>query len=171
MTPIHEIIGDVVAKAAEKYGSNVSYLYGDWPYIADILTRWNADATTLALKYPIVCLYSPYQETRQTVGGRMQSTATLELLILVNTEKNYLNEDRDSISFAQVLRPVYLSFIGAIMQDARVVRNYSGIPQHEYTENYRYGRLGVRSSDDRPFADFIDAIEIRNLSLTFKETC
>lgn len=171
MTPIHEILRDVVARTAEAYGARVSYLYGDWPYIADTLTRWNADASAALQKYPIVCLYSPYEERRQLVGGRMQSEATLELLLLVNTEKNYLNEDRDALSFAQVLRPIYWCFMGQIMKDARIVKNYTGIPAHTYTENYRYGRLGVRAADDRPFADFIDAIEIKNLVLTFKETC
>lgn len=171
MTPIHEIIGDVVARTAEAYGGNVSYLFGDWSYIADTLTKWNANASTAALKYPIVCLYSPYEERRRIERGQRLSTATLELLLLVNTEKDYINEDRDAISFAQVLRPIYEVLICELKQDKRIAKNYSGVPEHTYTENYRYGRLGVLGADNKPFGDYIDAIEIKNMSLTFKETC
>lgn len=167
MTPIHDIIGDVVKATAKALGRNISYLYGDWDYISNILTRWNGSPETAALKYPIICLYSPYQESRSVESAKERSTANLELLILCNTQKNYLNEERDAITFGEVLRPIYQEFIGQLMKDRRIVRNYSGIPAHTYTENYRYGRLGVLTSENRPFRDFIDAIEISNLSLTF----
>lgn len=171
ITPIHEIIGDVVSATATALDKQVTYLWGDWAYIADILTRWNASAETAALKYPCICLYSPYEERRQKAGGTLQSEATLELLFLVNTVKDYLNEERDSVSFEEVLRPIYAEFMGQIMKDSRIVKNYTGEPSHTYIENYRYGRLGVRASDNRPFADFLDVIEVKNLSLTFKEIC
>lgn len=171
MRPLHDIVGDVVARAAEKVGCNVTYLWGDWSYIADTLTRWNASEYTAGLKYPCICLYSPYEERRTMQGGREQSEATLELLIMVNTLKDYTNEERDAVSFENVLRPIYRAFISSLMDDPRIVRNYSGVPAHTYTENYRYGRLGVLMADNRPFADFLDVIEIRNLSLTFKESC
>lgn len=169
MTPIHDIIGDVVKATAKALGRNISYLYGDWDYISNILTRWNGSPETAALKYPIICLYSPYQESRSVESAKERSTANLELLILCNTQKNYLNEERDAITFGEVLRPIYQEFIGQLMKDRRIVRNYSGMPTHTYTENYRYGRLGVLTSENRPFRDFIDAIEISNLSLTFKD--
>jgi hypothetical protein len=169
MTPIHDIIGDVVKATAKALGRNISYLYGDWDYISNILTRWNGSPETAALKYPIICLYSPYQESRSVESAKERSTANLELLILCNTQKNYLNEERDAITFGEVLRPIYQEFIGQLMKDRRIVRNYSGMPTHTYTENYRYGRLGVLTSENRPFRDFIDAIEISNLSLTFIE--
>ena len=171
MKPLHDIVGDVVASAAEKVGCNVTYLWGDWSYIADTLTRWNASEYTAGLKYPCICLYSPYEERRTMQGGREQSEATLELLIMVNTLKDYTNEERDAVSFENVLRPIYRAFISTLMDDPRIVRNYSGVPAHTYTENYRYGRLGVLMADNRPFADFLDVIEIKNLGLTFKESC
>ena len=169
MTPIHDIIGDVVKATAKALGRNISYLYGDWDYISNILTRWNGSPETAALKYPIICLYSPDQASRSVESAKERSTANLELLILCNTQKNYLNEERDAITFGEVLRPIYQEFIGQLMKDRRIVRNYSGMPTHTYTENYRYGRLGVLTSENRPFRDFIDAIEISNLSLTFIE--
>lgn len=171
MRPLHDIVGDVVTRVAEKVGCNVTYLWGDWSYIADTLTRWNASEYTAGLKYPCICLYSPYEERRTMQGGREQSEATLELLIMVNTLKDYTNEERDAVSFENVLRPIYRVFISSLMDDPRIVRNYSGVPAHTYTENYRYGRLGVLMADNRPFADFLDVIEIKNLGLTFKESC
>ena len=171
MRPVHDIIGDIVKATSEAMGRNISYLYGDWDYISNILTRWNGSPETAALKYPIICLYSPYPEKRQLEGKWVRSDVTLEMLILCNTQKDYLNEERDAITFGEVLRPVYEEFIRQLMKDASVVKNYAGYPSHTYTENYRYGRLGVLTSDNRPFRDFIDAIELTNLSLTFKENC
>lgn len=171
MRPLHDIVGDVVTRVTEKVGCNVTYLWGDWSYIADTLTRWNASEYTAGLKYPCICLYSPYEERRTMQGGREQSEATLELLFMVNTQKDYTNEERDAVSFENVLRPIYRAFISSLMDDPRIVRNYSGVPSHTYTENYRYGRLGVLMADNRPFADFLDVIEIKNLGLTFKESC
>lgn len=171
MRPVHDIIGDIVKATAEAMGRNISYLYGDWDYISNILTRWNGSPETAAMKYPIICLYSPYPEKRQLEGKWVRLDVTLEMLILCNTQKDYLNEERDAITFGEVLRPVYEEFIRQLMKDASVVKNYSGYPSHTYTENYRYGRLGVLTSDNRPFRDFIDAIELTNLSLTFKENC
>ena len=163
---VNEIFRDLVGRVAERYGKNVSFLFGDWGYISNTLVKWGNDSETSRLKYPIICLLSPYEEDRTDVNSKV----SLEFIIMVNTIKSYDNETRERRSFEEVLRPVYLIFIDEISKEPLFVRSYNGVVLHRYTENYRYGRLGVMAEDGKPFRDFIDAIEIKQMDLTIKKT-
>lgn len=163
MKSINDIFREIVTNTAKIYGSNVSYMFGDWEYIAGQLTEWSQSPETSKLKFPIICLYSPYVENRTS----KMPVASLEFLIMVDTQKGYLNEEREKVSFAKVLRPVYDAFIESILASPDLVNEYNGIVPHSYTENYRYGRKGVEA-DGKPFRDFIDAIELKNLNIKIK---
>lgn len=165
---VNDIMRDVVASAAEGYGSNITFRFGDWEYVADMLTQWSKSQQTAKLKFPIVVLYSPFEERRSQAD---RTTATLEMAILVNTSKDYSNEQREQQSFVKVLRPIYDALMGAMKAEPRIVKPYNGFPAHTYRENYRYGRYGVVGSGNEPFRDYVDVIEITNLELTFKEIC
>lgn len=162
---VNRIFADIVKTVSDRYGGNVSYLFGDWEYISNQLVVWGKSPATAPLKFPIICLYSPYTEERTS----FLSHVNLEFIIMVNTEKGYTNEDRELVSFERVLRPIYRIFIDVIRHDKRFVSDYRGVVPHLYTENYRYGRVGVVGPDGSPFRDFIDAIEIKNLELTIKK--
>lgn len=164
-TSVNRIFAEIVGRVSEKWGKNVSYLFGDWSYISNQLTVWGKSPNTSPLKFPIICLYSPFTEERDAEDVRV----SLEFILMVNTEKGYTNEDRESISFDKVLRPIYRLFMDEIRGDRRFASDYRGIVPHQYTENYRYGRVGVLGPDGKPFRDFIDAIEIKNLDLTIKK--
>lgn len=164
MKSINDIVREVVKDVSERYGRNVSFLFGDWDYIANQLVLWGTGAQAKR-KYPIVCLRSPFNETRE--GNRR--SASLDVVILVNTLKSYTNEQRESESFVKVLRPIYELFIERLGKHRLINAPYSGMLQHVYTENYRYGRLGLQGGDDMKFKDFVDAIEIKNLSITIKD--
>lgn len=167
MTSVNEVIRDVVKRVSERYGSNVSYLWGDWEYISNQLELWSQSKKKAPFKFPIICLYSPYTEDKREKDSKVQ----LEFIIMVNTLKDYTNEERESVSFEQVLRPIYRLLMEELAGDRNFVRNYRDIVPHRYTENYRYGRVGVAGPNGKPFRDFIDAIEIKDVELTIKEKC
>ena len=162
---VNRLFEDIVKRVSERYGNHVAYQFGDWEYISNQLVSWGKCPETSPLKYPIICLISPFEEDRREEDEHV----SLEFIILVNTRKEYTNEDRELVSFEKVLRPVYRLFIDEVGKDARFVSNYRGVVPHTYTENYRYGRVGVLGPDGKPFRDFIDAIEIKNLDLTIKK--
>ena len=162
---INRIFADIVGRVSEKWGKNVSFLFGDWEYISNQLVVWGKSPKTSPLRFPLVCLLSPFTEDRTGEDCHV----SLEFYILVNTEKEYPNETREEVSFDKVLRPIYRLFIDEIRGDSRFASNYRGIVPHRYTENYRYGRVGVLGADGKPFRDFIDAIEINDLELTIKK--
>lgn len=164
-TSVNRMFAEIVGRVSDKWGRNVSYLFGDWSYISNQLTVWGKSPKTSPLKFPIICLYSPFTEERDAEDARV----SLEFILMVNTEKDYTNEDRELISFDKVLRPIYRLFMDEIRGDRRFASDYRGVVPHQYTENYRYGRVGVLGPDGKPFRDFIDAIEIKNLELTIKK--
>ena len=49
MKSINDIFRDIVNNTAKIYGSNVSYMFGDWEYIAGQLTEWSQSHETLSL--------------------------------------------------------------------------------------------------------------------------
>ena len=142
---------------------NISYMFGDWDYIAGILTEWAESPKMSKLRFPIICLYSPYTEDRT---GKDRTT-TLELAIMVDTLKDYTNEEREKVSFEGALRPIYDAFIKSIDKSPDLVHKYNNSIPHYYEENYRYGRKGVEANG-KPFRDFIDVIEIKDLRITIK---
>lgn len=161
---VTRMFAEIVGRVSERHGSNVSYLWGDWGYISNQLVLWSKSPNTSPLKFPLICLLSPFTEDRTEESARV----SLDFYLMVNTEKDYTNEDRERISFEGVLRPIYLLFMDEIRRDNRFASDYRGVIPHRYTENYRYGRVGVLGADGKPFRDFIDAIEITNLELTIK---
>lgn len=163
MKSVDDIVREVVEKVSNRYGGNVSFLFGDWDYIANQLMLWGTGAQAVN-KYPIICLRSPISETRGT-----ERKVSIDVAILVNTLKNYTNEQREEESFVKVLRPIYELFMDEISKHKMIDSTYSGVLPHSYTENYRYGRLGLQGGDDMKFKDFVDAVEIKNLSIKIKK--
>lgn len=165
MISVNDLFRGIVERASQRYGKHIEFQFGDWDYISNVLQVMSTSVTTMGKRYPIVCLRSPYTELR---GGKTREVR-LELLIAVNTLKDYTNEQRENTSFEEVLRPVYTLLMEEINRCEHVKAPYQGGVRHEYIENYRYGRKGVEDGDGKPFRDFIDAIEIHNLSLTIKD--
>lgn len=165
MKSINEIFRGIVERVSVLMGTPVAFQFGDWDYIANKLLEMGASSATAGKKYPIVCLRSPYTEHR---SGKERSV-NLEFLIAVNTLQEYTNEQREQTSFEEVLRPLYSYFMKEISRSPYIKSSYVGSLPHDYLENYRYGRLGVKGGDGNRFRDFIDAIELKNLSITIKE--
>lgn len=165
MISVTELFREIVGRVAQAYGGNVSYLFGDWSYISGELTKWGKSRSVSMERFPVICLYSPFQEDRTGTDRK----AELDFIIMTDTDKDYTNEERERYSFEEVLRPVYSLFIDEIRKDKRIESSYRDVVPHTYTENYRYGRLGVLMDNGKPFGDFVDVIEIKNLKITIKK--
>lgn len=164
--PITEIIGDIVDKASEAMGIHINYLWGDWTYISNQLTIWSKTPETARLKYPVVCLFSPFDEDK--TDARYQSKAYVEMLIATSTMSDYTNEQREQNSFRETLRPIYQELIHQMKRSPYLDFDRHHVP-HNYSENYRYGARGVMMSEGQKFNDFIDGIDIKRLQLKIKK--
>lgn len=166
MIVIADIFADVVSRVAKRYGRNVNFQYGDWAYISKTLTAWSQSAETARLKYPVICLFSPFEEDK--TNKDVYCTASLDLLIATDTLPEYSNEKRRIESFDKVLHPVYGLFVEELRKDNRLDFGYKEVIKHRYTDNYRYGNRGVEGPDGNPFKDRIDGIDIKNLEITVR---
>lgn len=82
MKPVNDIFADIV-KRYRKIRKQCVVLFGDWAYISNQLTLWGKSPKTSKLKFPIICLYSPFTEDRSSA----ETEVSLEFIIMVNTLK------------------------------------------------------------------------------------
>lgn len=141
----------------------VNFVWGDSAYIREYLLTLKQSSSTAPYRFPLIGLYSPFDERK--LDGRV--SASVNLIIAVNTLTGYTNEQRLDVSFKDVLRPLYNGFMKA-MEDSRAFEvPYSGF-SHTYTENFSFGKRGALDIDGKEIDEKIDAIEIKNLELILK---
>lgn len=169
MNVLVDIFREIVAGVSGDVGYIVNYQFGDWQYMAKTLSAMGKAPITAGRKYPMVGLYSPFEEDRSDPSF---TSVRLSLIIAVNTLGGYTNEERLDKSFKATLYPVYDSLIRRISSDRRLDIGPMSIVSHMKTDNFRYGRSGVYGDGKSEFDDRIDAIDIKDLRLKVKNaTC
>ena len=142
----------------------VNFIWGDSAYIREYLLTMKKSSITSPYRFPLIGLYSPFDET---IRNR-EVTASVNLILAVNTLAEYTNEQRLDLSFKQVLRPMYDEFMESLKDVRMFDLPYSGVFNHSYTENFSFGKRGALDVDGKEIDEKIDAIEIKNLDLTIK---
>lgn len=169
MNVLVDIFRDIVAGVSKDVGYMVNYQFGDWQYMAKTLSAMGKAPVTAGRKYPMIGLYSPFDEDKSNPS---LTSVSLSLIIAVNTLGNYTNEERLEKSFKATLYPVYDILIRRISNDRKFDIGPGAIVSHVKTDNFRYGRAGVYGEGKSEFDDRIDAIDIKDLRLNVKNiTC
>lgn len=143
-----------------------NFVWGDSSYIREYLSLLKKSSETAPFRFPLIGLYSPIDEIRDSSSNNFR--ATVNLIIAVNTLPEYTNEQRLDISFKQVLRPLHDDLFKAIEKTRMFDIPYLGL-NYTYTENYTFGKRGAIDVDGKEIDEKIDAIEIKNLELKFKK--
>lgn len=177
---IIEIIADVVEKTAADCSlvvmddngewksircPKINYTFGNAQYVKDKLDVMSKPVEDRP-KFPLIALFCPFKEQRNSPD--YYTKAKVSVLIACSTIKDWNNEQRLQTSFANILRPIYNSFIEALKDDGRFDFGYDEHISHEYSENYSYGRYGAFTSAGDEVSEPIDAINITNLELIVK---
>lgn len=178
---IIEIISDVVAKTSEgcvititdDEGTHhaiecpeIHYVFGNGKYVKDNLDELSRIDGGDELKFPLIALFCPFIERRDSPDW--YTRAKVRLLIACPSSADWSNEMRLETSFQNILRPIYNSLLIALKVDGRFDFGYNGHVDHEYSENYSYGRYGAVAENGEKVSEFIDAINITNLELKVK---
>ncbi len=178
---IVEIIGDIVSETASgctllvtDYKGNVNeiecptinYSFGNAQYIKDRLDELCTTPTGNEMKFPLIALFCPLVEKRDSPD--YYSASKVNILIACSSVQQWSNEQRLETSFENILRPIYRSFLAALLEDGRLDFGYDEQIPHEYSENYSYGRYGAHTSTGDALSEPIDAINISNLEITVK---
>lgn len=142
----------------------VNFVWGDSSYIREYLLTLKGSSYTAPYRFPLIGLYSPFDENHQ--NGVV--SASVNLILAVNTLTEYTNEQRLDVSFKEVLRPLYDAFFKALENSREFDIPYNGF-NHTYVENFSFGNRGALDVDGQEIDEKIDAIEIKNLNLTLKK--
>lgn len=141
----------------------VNFVWGDSAYIREYLLSLKKSSSTAAYRFPVIGLYSPFDERRN--NGVV--SASVNLILAVNTLVGYTNEQRMEVSFEGVLRPLYKDFMKALEGSRAFNVPYKGF-DHTYVENFSFGKRGALDVDGKEIDEKIDVIEIKNLDLNLK---
>ena len=141
----------------------VNFVWGDSAYIREYLLSLKKSSNTAAYRFPVIGLYSPFDERKN--NGVV--SASVNLILAVNTLVGYTNEQRMEVSFEKVLRPLYSEFLKALEGSKSFNVPYKGF-DHTYVENFSFGKRGALDVDGKEIDEKIDVIEIKNLDLTLK---
>lgn len=116
------------------------------------------------VKYPSLFNFHPI---RQNIGKETTYTYNLAFVSLTNSE--WLTEEREEQVFAPLLRPLYNEFFNQVKRSGYFKLGFGDIP-HECYEVFTTGNNQDELIQGR-YGDYIDAIEVHNLSLTLKKLC
>lgn len=168
MKGIVEVFQDVVGNISEKYGTRINYIFGSADYLKEQLDTFAQSYDTAFSSFPLIALFTPIEEQRE---GTDTTSASLSLIIAVNSEREFDNGERLERTFRPILRPIYEELLRTLKEDARFDFGYSEEIKHSYSENYSYGRYGAYTPSQQELGCAIDAIDIKNLKVTITQNC
>ncbi len=147
------------------------YMHGHPLEIINILAQKDNHATHKFNKYPLIALFQDFTETMGE-NQSVQSTADLNIVIATNTSPDYSADERYDNTFRTVLYPLYDLLLEHI-DGSGWFSNGVGLVPHDKIDRLFWGRQGLYGNEANIFNDWLDAIEIQNLSLSLllKQKC
>lgn len=186
--PVVEIMGDIVAglplqkdsrsglllserlQAANPDIKNIHYLYGHPTELIQVMMERSKDPGIDGEggkydMYPVVMLYTDFPEVYDRGVSGYYATVTLQMIIAYMTSPNLRAAQRLEQNFKPILLPIYEALMQGIMRSgAFAVQAQKRIPHTKY-DRYFWGTQGLYGGNANMFNDFIDAVEIQNLTL------
>ena len=146
--------------------NEITYMHGH--PIEIIQTLGDRDQTTNELKYkkyPLVALFQDLAETQQA-GNTVE--ATLQIIIATSTKPELKAEQRYITTFTPILYPLYDLFISELNKHKKVISFYRA--DHQKYDRVFWGTVSniMEGTQVRMFNDYLDAIELQNLKITFR---
>lgn len=174
---IVDIIGEVVEKTSEKLlsklGIPILYEYGRSIQILTVLQERNQMPTGVdpmaKQKYPLFALFQDFPEDIGS-GGYYCTVRFPKISIATLTNSTDPAPKRYALTFKPILYPIYYEFLKQCAKHPRIVQTDPGAITAR-----KWDRPGTQPEKGQGgnFNDYIDAIELENLELTFfqNKTC
>lgn len=160
-----DIIGEVVAATDAvlfpTLNRHINYLYGRSTQILTELQKMAGAASTKGLRYPLVALFEDFpQQTGNS--GYYAEIKVPKISIAMLTDFNDSPEKRYPKTFKPVLYPICFEFLRQLTRHKNIVGNDPAA-----FSKYLWERPGTQPEGGN-LNDYLDAIELQNLQLTFK---
>lgn len=179
MISLVEHFADVVTKvetvvlaqlqAAMPKITGVHYSYGHIQEIVNSMQRLTESPTQMYDKFPRIMLV---EDIPMSMDGAIYNSATLHILIVMATQKDYVSEQRQTIIFNPIINPIYDAMMSAITKDKYFnVYNPDTDMPHAYYDRKFWGKAGIYGNVANIFNDYLDAKEIIGLKLKISKQC
>lgn len=167
---VTDIIGEVISAADAVLfpllGKHINYTYGRSVQVLRKLQDLTESVKVAdrASKYPLIALIQDFPERR---GGEYYGTVTFPRIIIATlTNSNDDPPKRYDQTFKPILYPIYYEFIRQLSRHKEIV----GSEDPNTIIHTKWDRPGTQQAGGN-FNDYLDAIDITDLQLTFKQNC
>ena len=157
MIVVEDILSKVVKRASITIDIDLSFQYGT---LREIVENLNTLGKGGKVKYPLVALIEPFRQRITDDGTR----ANLRLLIATMTSKTLKADERLEQNYKPILFPAYEALIDEIK---RVTA--SSTLEHTLINHFEMGRDSLQGYDKAILDDHVDAIEINDMNVLFRE--
>ena len=157
MTPIVELIRDIVEEM------EVNFYHGHPLEIINLLQAGTRDEQEKGSLYPAICLFQDFPETHQ--ADTLSREATLNIVLITDTDPTFEAPQRYENTFKPILIPLYEEFRKQLERSFQIKGDY------KYTEHLYWGKSGLYGNVNNIFNDFVDAIELENLTIKVELNC
>jgi len=158
---IVEIIGDCVEAIQKKLHMNINYVYGRQSQILQKIMDMDGSVNYKDGKYPLFAVYMDFPERRG--GGYYMDLVLPKIIIATLTVQTNFADVRYSENFKPVLYPIYYEFFHQLSIHPEIIEH-----DEDFIPHTKWDRVGTLPIGSDVF-DYIDAIEINNLSLTVSQ--
>lgn len=142
---------------------NIMHYPGTVSEIKNVLLTLDKGSAMRDHKYPACFNFVPRMEN---IDKGINYT-TFNLAFTALTDKNWLTQQREHYVFESVLRPIYREFMNQCTRHRSIYPRPAQIPAHRKIEVFTTGNVSPGSLVAYP--DWIDAIEIQNLQLNYRD--
>ena len=167
---IYTMFQYIVADVATRAATAIHFEHGHPLEIVNTLKGMGKTPAYDPLKYPLIALFQDFDEKRGT-DDRAMGEVSLNLIIAMLTEPSRVASQRLTCTYIPILYPIY----DLLMTSIKMSGYFAGNPNndkdwpHTKTDRMYWGKKGLYGNEGNIFGDYIDAIEIQNLSLTIKK--
>jgi len=161
---IIDLFKNITTQVSTKMEKNINFLHGHPKEVTETLAEMTKNPTASAKKYPLIALFQDFEEDKSSDFIRIRP----QLIIATMTDKGLKAADRYELTFKPELYPIYDTFLEVIAKSGYF--NEATVKQikHIKIDRLFWGRTGLYGSEKNIFNDYIDCIEIKELTLNVK---
>lgn len=159
---VYDQFSEIVTKVSTVSGITCYYQFGHPSEILDNLRAITQDPTKPDQKYPLIALFTDYEEQQGNTPG-IESNVSLHLIIATLTSPHYMASERAIITFKPILEPIYDALKQCVLDSGYYQNNRFKCRK---INRFYWGKNGLYDMSGNVFEDMIDAIEIQNLELS-----
>ncbi len=160
-----EIVSATSYENKSSGGPGVFYQHGHPLEIIETLQEMTQNQDTAKNKYPLIALFQDFPERKGNTEG---TQLKLNFIIAMLTFREFKAAERYAQSFNPFLIPIYELFLNKIAKSGYFRETEPSRIVHTKYDRLYWGRSGLYGNEGNIFNDYIDCIELTDLTLTLK---